>query len=182
MPFSTPASVSYAWLAAMISPLAALSWNRNFPDLSLLISNLAAMAVLVRLLEQQKRYAPMACGARGAYVSDDRRGLLDNYFLKASLIFSPASLTLDLAWSLLPSSREPLSPVMLPTASLALPLTSCALFFALSVPLISVSSCSLLIGQCGPTSISFAIPRQPKRPNATAGGPLPGFTRPAVHQ
>jgi hypothetical protein len=34
------------WLAAMISPLAALRWNRNLPDLSLLISNLAAMAVL----------------------------------------------------------------------------------------------------------------------------------------
>ena len=30
--------------AAPISPLAALRWTRNLPDLSLLISNLAAMA------------------------------------------------------------------------------------------------------------------------------------------
>src|SRR5689334_5525503 len=42
----------------MISPLAALRWNRNLPAVSLLISNLAAIAVLlVRLLEQGKRCA-----------------------------------------------------------------------------------------------------------------------------
>jgi hypothetical protein len=34
----------------------ALRWNRDLPDLSVLISNLAAMAVLLdRLLEQRKR-------------------------------------------------------------------------------------------------------------------------------
>jgi hypothetical protein len=40
----------------MIFPLGALRWNRNLPDLSVLISNLAAKAVLLdRLLEQRKR-------------------------------------------------------------------------------------------------------------------------------
>jgi hypothetical protein len=39
MPFSALAFFSYAWLAAMISPLAALRCQRNLPALSLLISN-----------------------------------------------------------------------------------------------------------------------------------------------
>src|SRR6478736_10397533 len=57
------------------------------------------------------------------------------YFLKASLTFSPASLRLAFAWSPLPSFSVLLSPVTLPTASLALPPRSWALFFALSAPL-----------------------------------------------
>jgi hypothetical protein len=43
MPFSALAFVSYPRLAAMISPFGALRWNRNFPALSLLNSNLPAM-------------------------------------------------------------------------------------------------------------------------------------------
>jgi hypothetical protein len=39
--------VSYAWLAAIISRLAALRWNGNLPALSLLISNLAAIETLL---------------------------------------------------------------------------------------------------------------------------------------
>ena len=42
MPFPAFALVSYPWLVAMISPLAALRWKRYLPDLSVLISNLAA--------------------------------------------------------------------------------------------------------------------------------------------
>ena len=57
------------------------------------------------------------------------------YFLKASLTFSPASLRLDFAWSPLPSFSVLVSPVTLPTASLALPPRFWALFFALSAPL-----------------------------------------------
>src|SRR6478735_182309 len=57
------------------------------------------------------------------------------YFLKASLTFSPASLRLAFAWSALPSFSVLLSPVNLPTASLALPIRFWALFFALSIPL-----------------------------------------------
>jgi hypothetical protein len=43
IPFSALAFVSYPWLAAMISPLGALRWNRNLPAWSLLNSNLAAI-------------------------------------------------------------------------------------------------------------------------------------------
>ena len=57
------------------------------------------------------------------------------YFLNASLTFSPASLRLDFAWSPLPSFSALLSPVTLPTASLALPTRFWTLFFALSAPL-----------------------------------------------
>src|SRR6185437_8642725 len=54
-------------------------------------------------------------------------------YLNASLTFSPAFFKLDFVWSFLPSPSVSLSPVTLPACSLALPATSCAAFFALSV-------------------------------------------------
>jgi hypothetical protein len=53
IPFSALAFSSYAWLAAMISPLPAFKWNRYLPALSLLISNLAAALQFSRVFHQQ---------------------------------------------------------------------------------------------------------------------------------
>jgi hypothetical protein len=61
--------------------------------------------------------------------------VINPYLLKASLTFSPASFRFDFTCSPLPSFRVRLSPVTLPTASLALPRSCWPLFFALSVPL-----------------------------------------------
>src|SRR6478752_8265696 len=60
--------------------------------------------------------------------------------LPTSLTFSPACLTLPAAWSALPSASSRSLPTVLPAASLALPLSSWALFLVLSVSLITVPS------------------------------------------
>src|SRR5664280_3584715 len=75
------------------------------------------------------------------------RGSASGFHLsKASLAFSPACLRLLLVWSVLPSRFIFLSPVALPTCSLAAPLVSSLLFFSLSSQPIS-----------GPPSLSVVL-------------------------
>src|SRR6185437_14316899 len=64
--------------------------------------------------------------------------------LPASLTFSPACLTLPAAWSAWPSASRRSLPTALPAASLALPLSSWALFLVLSVSLTAVPSLVVL--------------------------------------
>src|ERR1017187_694191 len=61
------------------------------------------------------------------------RDLESRHFLKASLSFSPACLTLPFTWSALPSARSLSSPLTLPTVSFSFPFACWAVFFALSI-------------------------------------------------
>src|SRR5258708_5447702 len=54
----------------MISPLAALRWNLNLPDLSLLISNLAAIAVHPVRFPTSENATPRWLLEKGAYHGD----------------------------------------------------------------------------------------------------------------
>ena len=95
-----------------------------------------------------------------------RRGTY--FFLKTSLSFSPTSLRSDSTWSRLPSFSVLLSPVTLPTDSLALPPSSWSLFFALST-LLTVSVYSYFAGNrllCGESTqggrnLSPRVTREP---------------------
>src|SRR5208283_3850097 len=70
--------------------------------------------------------------------------LQSHHFLKASLSFSPACLTLPFTWSALPSARSLLLPLTLPAVSFSFPLACWAVFFALSV----VAMVGLLVLGC----------------------------------
>jgi len=60
-----------------------------------------------------------------------------HHLLKASFTFSPACFRLPLVWSALPSARSLSLPLSFPAASFIFPLPCWALFFALSVVVMS---------------------------------------------
>src|ERR1017187_467340 len=72
------------------------------------------------------------------------RDLESRHFLKASLSFSPACLTLPFTWSALPSARSLSLPLTLPTVSFSFPFACWAVFFALSL----VAMVGLLVLGC----------------------------------
>jgi len=109
--------------------------------------------------------------------------VINPYLLKASLTFSPASFRFDFTCSPLPSFWVRLSPVTLPTASLALPRTCWPLFFALSVPLTVSAPTSRrstrVAERPGPGYLASQSSKLPPRPN---DGPRPHRTTPAARR